>query len=108
MVVVVVVIVVVLEKGHLKHIRLQQHEAARTTDSDLLDFLNHVRQHQPSRACLRNCFQERQMSHSKTSAVRKSIEIEAATHHVDCLVDPRVSPRELSRANNRRSTTVKT
>ena len=60
----------------LRHIVLQQHEAARTSDPVLLAFLNWVRRHQPTRAQLSAFFGARRLSKNRRQAVQASREIE--------------------------------
>jgi hypothetical protein len=62
--------------GGLERVVLQQHAAARTTDADMLQFLQHVRLRQPSRDCLEDFFDGRILSKDLKRAVATSIEIE--------------------------------
>ena len=50
------------EAGTLRHIQLQQHEFARSTDPQLLDFLRVVRAQQPSRDTLQSFFGARRLA----------------------------------------------
>ena len=65
--------------GALKCITLQQHPAARCADPELLDFLNHVRVHQPSRQHINDFFHNRRLEGNLDTAVRQARAIEGAT-----------------------------
>ena len=57
-------------QGAVTCVRLRQHEAARSTDPAMLDFLNRARQSQPSRAELESFFRGRLWSTDLEEAVR--------------------------------------
>ena len=65
--------------GRLQRIELQQHEAARSNDPEMLAFLAWARVHQPSRNCLENFFHGRRLSRDKDAAVQQALRIERAT-----------------------------
>ena len=67
-----------VHRGLLKKIVLQQHAAARCTDGRMLDFLNYIRCHQPSRALLENFFHGRKLRNDPDAAVRASMVLEAS------------------------------
>ena len=63
-------------KGAVTCVRLRQHEAARSTDPAMLDFLNRARQSQPSRAELESFFRGRVWSTDLEEAVRTARTLE--------------------------------
>ena len=65
-----------IESGRLRKIVLEQHATARCTDGKMLDFLNWIRTHQPSRALLVNFFNGRKLSRSLERAVSQSMALE--------------------------------
>ena len=77
-----------VEKGTLREIELQQHPYARSNDSELLDFLDEIREHQPSkRPTVEDFFGDRRLARDQScredahihSAVEDSKRIEAHT-----------------------------
>ena len=58
--------------GGLEHIELLHHEAARSNDPQLLEFLTHVRAHQPSRERLTAFFANRILPKDIPTAVEKT------------------------------------
>ena len=62
--------------GRLRKIVLQQHPAARCTDQVMLNFLEWIRFHQPSRDLLTNFFHGRHMSRDLDRCVAQSIALE--------------------------------
>ena len=65
--------------GGLCRIELQQHNAARSTDPDMLSFLAHARVHQPSRRTLEDFFAGRKLSRNLNRAAAEALRIERET-----------------------------
>ena len=63
-------------QGSVTCVRLRQHEAARSTDPAMLDFLNRARQSQPTRAELESFFRGRLWSTDLEEAVRSARTLE--------------------------------
>lgn len=64
--------------GSLRHIELRQHEAARNADPVLLDFLRHIRRHQPSKGQIPHCFGNRRLPQDPRRAVAAAMRLERA------------------------------
>ena len=69
-----------VSSGSLKRITLQQHAAARCADPELLDFLNDVRVHQPTRQRINDFFCNRRLEGNLDVAVRQAMAVEAVTN----------------------------
>ena len=67
------------EAGSVQQIRLQQHAAARSSDPEMLAFLQHCRTRQPSRNTLVNFFEDRVWGKDADQAVRKARLLEQRT-----------------------------
>ena len=75
---------IMLEQGQLRHIELELHAMARSTDPTLLDFLHEIRQEQPSKSRIAEFFSGRRLAadknckkdHHIAEAVQDSIDIE--------------------------------
>ena len=73
--------------GTLRHVELQQHPLARSTDSELLDFLERVREHQPEKTDLIAFFGDRRLARGANcrddrdvaNAVAESVRLERET-----------------------------
>ena len=73
-----------LAKGTLRHDRLEQHPLARSTDRQLLDYLQEIRTQQPTRGMVLRFFGHRRLAAGNNckksprvaEAVRTSIDIE--------------------------------
>ena len=64
-----------VSRGRVRKVQLQQHAAARCTDAKMLDFLNWIRTHQPSRAWLLNFFDGRKWSRTLRPRCCRSLTI---------------------------------
>ena len=68
------------EAGKARHVRLQQHEMARSVDPTMLTFLNKIRSKQPTRPELERFFRGRVWDSNIKDAVKKSYDIETTNH----------------------------
>ena len=68
-----------VQQGHMPLIELQHHQAARSVDPEMLDFLTMARVQQPSRAVLEDFFRGRVWSGDIHQAVQKARQLEAAS-----------------------------
>lgn len=67
------------QAGTVQRVQLQQHAAARSSDPEMLAFLQHCRTRQPSRATLTNFFDNRVWNKDVDQAVRKARNLENTT-----------------------------
>lgn len=67
------------QAGAVQRVQLQQHAAARSSDPEMLAFLQHCRTRQPSRATLTNFFDDRVWNKDIDQAVRKARNLENTT-----------------------------
>ena len=68
------------QEDHILYVKLEHHEAARSVDPDMLQFLEAARVDQPSRRALRAFFEGRILPRDLALATRAAVDIETQTN----------------------------